>query len=141
VIVIGCHDHEFQWLIDRAGCDITPGFKAIKACDATGRIHGMVGYGTWTANSVFMHIALENPACLRELLKWMFRYPFEQCGRGVAFAPIRAANARSRKLTEKVGFRDAYHLRDAIAIGEDMIIYEMRRENCRWIPQEARKAA
>ena len=139
--VIGCHEHEYGWLVERAGCDITPGFKAIKAVDADGRIHGMIGYGAWTANSCLMHIALENPASFRSLLSWAFRYLFEQTGRNVAFATVRAKNERSLRLVNHVGFREVYRLKDAIAIGEDMVLFEMRRENCRWIPEEVRKAA
>lgn len=138
---IGCYEEEYGWLVERAGCDITPGFKAIKAVDETGRIHGMVGFGAWTANSCLMHIALETPIALRELLKWSFRYLFEQCGRGVAFATVRAKNEKSMRLCQKAGFREAYRLKDAIEVGEDMVLFEMRREHCRWIPQEARKAA
>ena len=139
--IVGCYEHEYGWLVERAGCDITPGFKAIKAVDEQGRIHGMVGYGSWTANAVVMHIALENPACLRALLKWAFRYPFEQCGRGVALATVRAANHRSAALCRHAGFQEVFRIRDGVERGEDMILFEMRRENCRWIPEEIRKAA
>ena len=139
--VVGCYEHEYGWLVERAGCDVTPGFKAIKAVDDAGRIHGMIGYGAWTANSCLMHIALDNPASLRSLLKWCFRYVFEQTGRGVAFATVRGTNARSLRLCKRVGFREVYRLRDAVAVGEDMVLFEMRREDCRWIPEMARKAA
>ena len=139
--VVGCHEHEYGWLVERAGCDITPGFKAIKAVDATGRIHGMIGYGAWTENSCLMHIALDNPACFRSLLAWAFRYLFEMTGRGVAFATVRARNERSMRLCKRIGMREAYRLKDAIAVGEDMVLFEMRREDCRWIPEAARKAA
>ena len=135
---IGCYDHEFQWLVDRAGCDITTGFKAIKVVDDAGKIHGMVGYGNWTANAVVLTIALDNPAALREILKWGFRYPFEQCGRGIALAVVRGNNQRSLSLCRKVGFREVYRVKDGIAIGEDMVMFQMRREDCRYI---ARKAA
>lgn len=136
---IGCHEHEYQWLVDRAGCHITPGFKAIKVVDATGRIHGMVGYGEWTENCVVMHIALENPAALREVLRYGFWYPFIQCGRGVALATVRERNRRSMRLCKKVGFREAYRVKDGVAVGEDMVVFEMRREECRYLPE--RKAA
>jgi RimJ/RimL family protein N-acetyltransferase len=135
---IGCYDSEFQWLIERTGCDVTVGYKAIKIVDATGKIHGMVGYGNWTANSVVLTIALDNPAALRETLKWAFRYPFEQCGRGIALAMVRGKNKRSLSLCNKVGFREVYRVKDGIEIGEDMVMFQMRREDCRYI---ARKAA
>lgn len=138
---IGCHEHEYGWLVERAGCEITQGYKAIKAVDAEGRIHGMVGFGSWTENSCAMTIALENPAALRELLKWSFRYLFEQTGRRVGFALVREKNTRSMRLCKHVGFREVARLRDAISVGEDMVVFEMRRENCRWVSEEVRKAA
>lgn len=137
--IIGCFPHEYAWIAERAGCEITASFQAIKAVDATGRIHGMIGYSNWTANSVVMHIALENPACFRELIKVAFSYPFEQVGRNVALATVRANNLRSMRLCKKVGFREAYRVKDGIQIGEDLVIFEMRSENCRWIGK--RKAA
>lgn len=139
--IVGCYDHELGWLAERAGCEIGPGFQAMKAVDERGRVHGMVGYGGWTANSFLMHIALDNPACLRSLLKWCFRYPFEQAGRGVAYATVRGTNEPSLRLCRKVGFREVCRLRDAVAVGEDMVLFEMRREECRWIPDVVRKAA
>ena len=138
---IGCYDHEFGWLVERTGCEITLGYKAIKVVDDACKIHGMVGYGNWTANAVVMTIALDNPAALREVLKWGFRYPFEQCNRGIALAVVRGNNKRSLALCNKVGFREVYRVKDGIDIGEDMVMFQMRREDCPWIPQAARKAA
>jgi len=135
---IGCYPEEYEWLVERSGCDITPGFKAIKVVDGKGKIHGMVGYGNWTANAVVLTIALDNPAALREVLKWGFRYPFEQCGRGIALAMVRGKNKRSLSLCNKVGFREVYRVKDGIEVGEDMVMFQMRREDCRYI---ARKAA
>jgi len=135
---IGCYPEEYEWLVERSGCDITPGFKAIKVVDSEGKIHGMVGYGNWTANAVVLTIALDNPAALREVLKWGFRYPFEQCNRGIALAMVRGKNKRSLSLCNKVGFREVYRVKDGIEVGEDMVMFQMRREDCRYI---ARKAA
>lgn len=129
----------YQWLIERIGCTVTPEFKAIAAVDDAGRIHGMAGFDLWTENSVTINIALENPAALRTILRPIFNYAFVQAGRGVALATVREANVRSRELVEHVGFTEVYRVKDGIRVGEDMILYQMRREDCRWIAQ--RKAA
>jgi hypothetical protein len=96
---IGAFDHDYQWLVDRVGCFIDPGFRAIKIVDEGGRIHGMVGYGAWTENSVMCHIALDNPAALRTMVTAGFKYPFEMAGRGVMLATVRASNVRSYRPT------------------------------------------
>lgn len=137
--IIGCYPHEYGWIQERAGCEITPSFQAIKAADDTGRIHGMIGYSNWTANSVVIHIALENPACFRKLLQVAFSYPFVTAGRNIALATVRATNEKSMKLCQHVGFREAYRVKDGIAVGEDLVLFEMRSEDCKWI--QNRKAA
>lgn len=134
----------FMWLVERAGCTASTEFKAIEAVDENGRIHGMVGFDGWTENSVVMNIALDNPASFRHLLRPTFEYAFLQAKRGVALCMVRATNTRSARLCQKVGFREAYRVKDGICVGEDMILFEMRREECRWIPQpapETRKVA
>lgn len=139
--IIGCYDFEFGWLVERAGCEITAGYKAIKAVDDKGKIHGMVGYGNWTENSCIMSIALDTPSSLRSLLKWAFAYPFFQCGRNVVFATVREKNERSMRLCKRVGMRVAARLKDAIVPGEDMVIFEMRKEWCPYLYGARRKAA
>jgi RimJ/RimL family protein N-acetyltransferase len=131
----------FPWIVSRAGVSPSENFKAIEALDRDGRIHGMVGYDAFTDNSCVMSIALDNPAAFRALIRPCFEYPFLQLGKGVALCTIRGSNAKSIKLTSHVGFREAYRIRDGISVGEDMLIYEMRREECRWIPQLQRKVA
>jgi hypothetical protein len=129
----------FQYLHERAGVAITPTFKAIEAVDEKGIVHGMFGYDGWTRNAVVMHVALDSPAALRTLLYPAFGYPFLQLGLGIALCAIRGDNVRSIRLTEHVGFKRVYTVRDCFGGGVDQMIYEMRREDCRWLAQ--RKAA
>jgi RimJ/RimL family protein N-acetyltransferase len=138
VIIRAAHPEEFGWLVERAECAITPGFRAIAAEDA-GRIVGMVGFDGWTPNSVTMHVALDSPACLRGLLPEIFGYAFVQAGKGIALGIIPADNARSVNLAKRVGFSEVHRVRDGWAVGVDLVVLEMRRERCRWIQQ--RKAA
>jgi hypothetical protein len=141
VIVQAAPWMHFGWIVERAGLFPSVNFKAIEAVDRDGKIAGMIGYDAWTENSVVMSIALENPACFRSLVKPAFEYPFVQAKRGVAMCTIRASNTRSLELTKHTGFIEAYRIRDGIKVGEDLIVMEMRREDCRWIRPEFRKAA
>ena len=139
MIVRAAPPEHFRYLNERAGVAITPTFKAIEAIDEKGTVHGMFGYDGWTPNAVVMHVALDTAVALRHLLRPAFGYPFVQLGLGVALCAIRGDNVRSLRLTEHVGFRRVYTIRDCFGVGIDQMIFELRREECRWIEQ--RKAA
>ena len=127
------------WITSRLGSMQSPKFFAIEAVDASGTIHGMVGYDGWAENSVVMTIALDNPACFRSLLPMIFTFAFMDLNKGVALTTVASSNKRSMNLCERVGFRQIARVKDGISLGVDYVFYEMRREDCRWIKQ--RKAA
>lgn len=141
MIVRAAHPNHFGWLLQRVEVTTpSPQFKAIEVVDETGKIHAMTGFDGWTENAVGILIAIETPSALRHLIAPTFQYVFNQCGRGVALATIRATNAKSLKLTAHVGFRETYRIKDAVRIGEDLVLFEMRREECRYL-NGLRKAA
>lgn len=130
----------FEWLEERAACNISPDFRAIEALDAEGRIRGMVGYCDWTPNAVFLHIALESPMAARALWRPAFEYPFEEAGRNVLLATIRAKNYRVTRLLQHLEFTETACIRDGWADGEDFRVFEMRKENCRWLTGQRKVA-
>lgn len=121
------------WLAERAHLNIGPGFVAIEAVTPDGRIVGAVGFDGWTPGSVSMHIALDSPIAFRALLRQAFHQVFVQWGKGVATCLVLGSNARSHALVDSVGFRRVFTGRDYWAPGEDMVVYEMRREECVWL--------
>lgn len=139
MIVRPAHPTSYPWLASRANLVIGPAFRAIEAVDATGRIHGMVGYDGWTDNAVCMHVALDNPAALRALVKVGFGIAFDPaptgCGRGVALAQVVGTNERSLTLVKRLGFEPLCVVKDGWAKGLDMTWWQMRREGCRWITE------
>jgi len=119
--------------MERTGCTPTDGFRAIEAVDeATRRIRGMVGYDMWTENSCQAHMAVDAPIVWRALLQPAFEYPFEQCGKGIILAVIPDSNHRSLAMTRHLGFRQLHRVIDGWAVGEDLLVFEMRREWCRY---------
>jgi RimJ/RimL family protein N-acetyltransferase len=139
VIVRVASPENHPWLISRLGTQQSKDFFAIEAIDNTGRIHGMVGYDGWAPNSVVMTIALESKMALKPLMYEMFDIAFNRFNKGVALVMIRGENRRSIKLCYHVGFSLVARIRDGVAVGEDYVIMEMRKENCRWLA--LRKAA
>ena len=122
----------YPWIAKRAGLVIGDSFRAIEVMDGE-RILGMVGFDGWTPNSCSLHIAVESPIALRKLAYRGFYTVFVGLKRGVALASVLSTNLRSQRMVQGLGFREVARLRDAWMPGVDMLIYEMRREECRWL--------
>lgn len=129
-----------DWFAERANLTISPAFRAIEAIDEAGRIHGAVGYDGHTPNACCIHVALDNPAALRHLLKPGFGIPFIEMGKGVLLATVLGTNKRSLRLVPRLGFRPVHRIADGYQPGVDVYLFEMRKESCRYI-RAARKAA
>lgn len=126
---------DFGWLVERTQCATTAGFRAIKAVDGGGRIRGMVGYDGWTENAVQAHMAVDTPVAWRALIPACFEYPFREAGKGVLLGIIPAHNTRSWRMARRLGFRFAHAVRDGWARGDDLLVLELRREDCRFLKE------
>lgn len=131
---------DFLWLQRRTGCALTSDFNAIRATNALGHVLGMVGFCDWTENSVQAHMAVDAPVVWRELLPAAFRYAFEERGRGILLGVIPSHNLRSIRFAKHVGLVETFRIKDGWSSGDDLVLLEMRRENCRWLTGQ-RKAA
>ena len=131
---------DLGWLLERTGIVPSPGLKAIKAVDSAGSIKGMVGYDSWTPNAVSIHVAVSSPLALRSLILPGFRIPFLEFGKEVLIATVLSTNGKSLELTRRLGFREVFRGRDWWASGVDLVWFEMRRGDCRWLRRQ-REAA
>lgn len=125
-----------EWIEARAGCSLMPDARLIEAVDAEGRTRGMVAYERWTENAVQAHMAVDSPIVWRSLLGPAFAYPFQECGKGVLLAVIPAHNVRSVALTRRFGFRETRRIPDGWARGDDLLLFEMTRAECRHLRNE-----
>jgi RimJ/RimL family protein N-acetyltransferase len=80
-------------------------------------------------------VLVKSAAACSRLLADALAYAFRHVG--VLLGVIRASNERSLRLSRKVGFRETHRVADGWQAGEDLIVFEMRREECRWIERAA----
>ena len=127
-------DHELYE--QHTGYRTSGDFRGIGCTDKeTGETLAVVGYDYWTPNAVQMHIWIKDMKALvgRVLLKEAFAYPFEQAGRTVVIATTPADNTDCLAFTKWIGFTELYRIKDGWSIGVDMVIQELRKDNCPWL--------
>jgi hypothetical protein len=139
VIVRAATPQERSLLAGVVGVHLTPEARGIVAMDATNRtVRGGVLYDGWTDTACQVHMATASPLVWRSLLPAVFEYPFLETGRTVLIGNVRASNTASVNLTKHLGFTETCRIPDAAGPGDALIIFTMRREECRYL---ARKAA
>ena len=122
----------YSWIAERANLKVGPDLRAIEAVDGD-RILGMVAYDNWMPNACSMHLAIEVPIASRRLIKPAFGIAFIEFKRQVVIGYVLSNNAKALALDLHLGFKEVGRLRDAWGPGVDMVIMEMRREDCRWL--------
>ncbi len=95
-------------------------------------------YEGFNGKNMWVHLAgLPGRSWLnREFLQAGFRYPFIQCGVQRLSGYVNASNTDARRFDEHVGFQEEARLRGAAPDGGDVIIYVMRKEDCRFLGVE-----
>jgi hypothetical protein len=125
--------HRLAWLSLRAGCQLTDTFIALEAVDQEGKIHGAVGFDGWLGNAAQMHVAIETPIALRGLIRESFRWLFKEWGKDIALGVVPAHNERALRIDIGIGFRPVYRIKDGWAPGDDIVLLELHRKDCRWL--------
>lgn len=69
----------------------------------------------------------------RDFLRVGFGYPFLVCGVKRLSGYVNASNHEARRLNEHFGYRVEATLEGAAPDGGDVLIYVMRREDCRYV--------
>jgi len=102
--------------------------------ERSGELVGGVMYDDYNGSNIWMHVAGTEGIrwATRDFVRSVFRYPFEQlkCNRITGW--VEASNERARRLDEHLGFWPEATLTGAAKDGGDVIIYCMRREDCRF---------
>lgn len=133
-----------DWLRTKTGCALTPQAQGLAVLDASNVLRGVVAFDGHTPAAVWCHIALETPAALRPLLREGFPYVFQH--RAVLLGMLPEHRRAARAFAARLGFRLVSRVSDGWAPGEALLVYELRREACRWIrrtgaDRQDRKAA
>ena len=110
-------------------------YTALGIANEAGVLLAGVVYQNYTKVDIHMHVAaLPGRRWMsRHFLGECFRYPFEQlkCRRVTGLVP--AKNAVAAKFDEHLGFTWEGRIRRILPDGDDVIVYGMLREECRFL--------
>lgn len=117
------------------GAAITNNAQGIACVDGDGTLGAVVLYDDWTPNAVTVHIYSASPKYMfnPRFIHEIFWFPYVYGTRSVLVGTIQADNEGSLKLAKALGFRETYRVTDGWSDGIDMVIVEMRRQDCRWL--------
>ena len=110
-------------------------YTAIGQLDHLGNIIGGVVFNNYVdGRDIHMHTAGTGPRCLtRRFIGEVFRYVFVQLGCRRCTGLVARSNEHAAIFDQKLGFRYEGVLRAYLAGDEDVLIFGMLREECRWL--------
>lgn len=109
----------------------------------SGQLSAMVIYDRWSHNGAEVHIySPKSGAWLdKKFLREVFSYPFHTCGKEVLVSVTPGDAEESLAVSKALGFVEICRVADYWKPGVDMVIKEMRKENCRWLPTSPNQPA
>jgi RimJ/RimL family protein N-acetyltransferase len=134
-VIYGQDERVLKWVGDRTDeDDFGPGSIAIGLEEDNELIAG-VAFNMYTKASICMHVAaMPSKRWMTKDFLWRsFAYPFIQLGCNRVTGLVREDNFVAQKFDEHLGFKREGLLRRACTDGQNMILYGMLREECRWL--------
>lgn len=113
---------------------VVSGMKGL-GLERDGELIAGVVYEGYNGTNVWMHVAAEPGArwMTRDYLRYCFYYPFVELGCKRVSGYVEASNTEARRFDEHLGFKREAVLEGAATDGGDVILYVMRREDCRYV--------
>lgn len=91
---------------------------------------------TGVTGSVHVHWAGRGPGWLkRTMLKLVAIYVYDQLKVDIMYGEVRASDEAVRSIDRRLGFVETAVLHGYFP-GDDLIVYSMTKDQCRWLPDE-----
>jgi RimJ/RimL family protein N-acetyltransferase len=124
----------FAFCKERMPVSLVAGMKGL-GLERDGELVAGVLYEGYNHHNIWMHVAAEpgKKWLNREFLRYCFHYPFVELGCNRVSGYVEAQNADARRFDEHLGFQQEAVLQGAASDGGDVILYVMRRDDCRYL--------
>lgn len=124
-----------SWVAERVDEDRFQDTDVAIGVEENGELIAGVVYNMYTGPSISMHVAAVPGKrwLTRDTLFRFFAYPFVQLECRRVTGLVREDNLVAQQFDEHVGFVREGLIRGACDDGQNMILYGMLREECRWL--------
>lgn len=131
---------DWAWISKHVDCKLCQDTRGIVA-ERDGEIQGAVVLDSWSWTGCQVHLAAPNPMVWRRgLHKEVFEYVFETCDRLYIMGMTPADNEVAVRFNKHIGFRPVYRVKDGHKVGVDLIVFEMRRRECRFLARNKKQS-
>jgi len=102
----------------------------------TKEFYGAVLFDQMTVTSAQCHLCLPSPimALRAGLMEAAAVFIFWHLNKNMIYGLTPSKNAKALKFNKHFGFREVCRLEGAYAVDEDAIVFEMKKQHCRWLP-------
>jgi RimJ/RimL family protein N-acetyltransferase len=124
----------FAFCKERMPVSLVAGMKGL-GLERDGELVAGVLYEGFNHHNIWMHVAAEpgRKWLNKDFLRYCFQYPFLELGCNRVSGYVEASNVDACRFDEHLGFRQEAILQGAASDGGDVIVYVMRREDCRYL--------
>lgn len=103
-----------------------------------GILIGGVLYCQYNGSSVWVHVAGKGKWLTKQLIWYLFDYPFRQLKVNQILGSVDSSNKEAIRFDEHLGFERKAVIPQAGQGDSDLIIYSLTRESCRWWNEQAK---
>jgi len=94
----------------------------------------VAGYNAFCGRTCNMHAAVDDASKItREFVRAAFSYAFEELGLVAVLAWMDSSKEKSLLIDLKAGFSKVYSIPGATLNGDELVLIQMNRGDCRWL--------
>ena len=102
----------------------------------TNEIEWCIGYTSFLGKTCQIHVVNFNKKYTPRKLLWAaFDYPFNQAGVETLIGIVNSKNDLAMKYDQNLGFKEVYRFEGVHDEGGDVVVFEMKKQDCRFIKE------
>lgn len=130
---VGISPDAWEWIYGHIRPILTEGTKGVFAKRDGEFVAGTI-FDNWTSTSAQIHVVVTDPIVFKhQYIQECMNYFFNTADREILIGITPSNNKRALKFNRHVGLKELFRIRDGFMFGVDLVVQELRKDDCRWI--------